>query len=96
MAFCRLRALAFISLLEGAVLTTEDLLTAGCTLDADVLPFVVLRDEIPAEAWMRLAVAVLLFLLTVLLLPIPPLREDPFPNTLSEPVRCLDPYHTSL
>ena len=38
----------------------------------------------------------LLFLLTVLLDPIPPLSEVPLANTLSEPVWCLEPYHTSL
>jgi hypothetical protein len=32
----------------------------------------------------------------VLLFPMPPLSDELLPNTLSEPVWCLDPYHTSL
>jgi hypothetical protein len=39
----------------------------------------------PADAWTRLADE-LPFLLTVLLVPIPPLSEVLLPNTLSEPV----------
>lgn len=72
--------------MEGVVLTTEDLLTAGDVRMAAVLPPAALPDDTPAFACTRLAVVVLLFLLTVLLLPIPPLSEDPLANTLSEPV----------
>ena len=52
-------------------------------LVADVLP-----EDVPADASARLLVVLpaLLFLLTVLLLPIPPLSDEPLANTRSEPV----------
>lgn len=82
--------------MEGVVLITDDLLAAGVWADAVVLPLAVLPDDTPADASARLADVLLLFLLTVLLLPIPPLRDELLPNTLSELVWCLEPYHTSL
>lgn len=89
---------ALFSLTEGVVLTTEDLDTE--------LPFVTEPLEVVTlfgvtlseEACDLVAVfpAMELFLLMVLLVPIPPLVETPLANTLSEPVSCLEPYHTSF
>lgn len=88
-----------LSLIEGVVLTTVDLfavlpfvavpLVADVTLVGVVLPAA-------ASALVLVLPAIVLFLLTVLLLPMPPLREVLLLNTLSEPVSCLEPYHTSL
>lgn len=92
-----MRKLVFSFLIDGVVLTTDDLFAAG--LDVTVLLAVALPDDSPEEACIRLPAvrpSVPLFLLTVLLDPIPPLSEEPLPNTLSEPVWCLEPYHASL
>jgi len=85
--------------MEGVVLMTEDLFPDADEPDAKFRPEDVLPEEILPDACARLAEDLpveLLFLLTVLLDPIPPLSEVPLANTLSEPVWCLEPYHTSL
>ena len=87
------------SLIDGVVLTTVDLLAVlplvALPLVADVTLFGVV---LPAAACALVVVvpAAVLFLLTVLLLPMPPLSEELLPNTLSDPVWCLEPYHTSF
>ena len=95
MAVPALRTLVFSFLIEGVVLTTDDLLVRADLAEDTVLPPAALPEDIPVEAWTRFA-ELLLFLLTVLLFPMPPLSDELLPNTLSEPVWCLDPYHTSL
>lgn len=85
MAVPVLRTLVFSFLMEGVVLTTDDLLTADDAPETVALPLETLPDDAPADAWTRLD-EVLLFLLTELLVPIPPLSDELLPNTLSEPV----------
>ena len=85
MAVPALLALVFSFLVEGVVLTTDDLLTEDDGLETVALPPATLPDDTPVDAWARLA-EVLLFLLTVLLVPIPPLSDELLPNTLSDPV----------
>lgn len=87
-----------LSLIAGVVLTIED-------LEAE-LPFVVVtREDVPllvttlSDVVCFLVVvlpAIELFLLTVLELPMPPLKADLPPEILSDPVWCLDPYQTLL
>lgn len=93
-----LRPLVFSFLIEGVVLTTDERFAVEVEPAVTVLPVDALPDETLPDACARLALVllVLLFLLTVLLVPIPPLRDEPLPNTLSAPVWCLEPYHTSL
>lgn len=84
--------------MEGVVLTTEDLAPEGLEVETAVLSAEVLPEETPPDACTRLAVLLseLLLRLKVLLEPIPPLSDELLPNTRSEPVRCLEPYHTSF
>ena len=92
------------SLTEGFVLTTVDLEAAvplvAVPLVAEVALSGVTRVGVSLpDAFCTLDVLLpdtVLFLLTVLRLPMPPLSDEPLPNTLSDPVWCLDPYHTSL
>ena len=75
--------------MEGVVLTTDVLLVLDAELEVTFLSAAVLPEDALPEACARLAVllpVVLLFLLTVLLLPMPPLSDVPLANTLSEPV----------
>lgn len=75
--------------MEGVVLTTDVLLVLDAELEVTFLSAAVLPEDILPEACARLAVllpVVLLFLLTVLLLPIPPLSDELLPNTRSDPV----------
>jgi hypothetical protein len=96
---------ALLSLIDGVVLETVVLFAdtlvgvddavADPALPADVL----LTDVLPDEGVLTAVDAVRpadSFLLTVLLLPMPPLSDDVPAKSLSEPVWCLDPYHTSL
>lgn len=88
-----------LSLIDGVVLTTVDLFAVlplvSVPLVADVTLFGVVLPAVACALVVVVPVAVL-FLLTVLLLPMPPLSEEPLPNTLSDPVSCLEPYHTSF
>lgn len=75
--------------MEGVVLTTDVLLVLDAELEVTFLSAAVLPEDTLPEACARLAVflpVVLLFLLTVLLLPIPPLSDELLPNTRSDPV----------
>lgn len=81
-----LRTAVFSLRIDGVVLTTEDLLVVDPVLAA-VLPEASVRDDVPPEACTLLTVLLPeVFLLTVLLVPMPPLSEDPLENTRSEPV----------
>ena len=84
-----------LSLIEGVVLTAVVLLEdtlVGVDVPATepVLPTaVLLTDVLPADAFLETVEAVRpadSFLLTVLLLPMPPLRDDVPAKSLSEPV----------
>lgn len=74
--------------MEGVVLTTDVLLVLDAELEVTFLSTAVLPEDTLPEACARLAVLlpVVLFLLTVLLLPIPPLSDELLPNTRSDPV----------
>lgn len=76
------------SLIDGVVLTTDDLegetAFVSETLDVETLFGVTLPDE--ACTLVAELLATVLFLLTVLLVPMPPLTDAPLLNTLSEPV----------
>lgn len=94
-----------LSLIEGVVLTIEvlfdeTLVGADVPATEPVLPTAVLfTDELPEAAFLDTVDDVRpadSFLLTELLLPMPPLSDDVPAKSLSEPVWCLDPYHTSL
>lgn len=78
-----------LSLIDGVVLTTVDLLVVlplvAVPLVADVTLFGVVLPAVACDLVVVLP-ATVLFLLTVLLLPMPPLSEVPLPNTLSDPV----------
>lgn len=98
-------SVALLSLIVGVVLTAvvllEDTLVgtdAPETVvlpDDGVLPVATLPEDAPLTAVEPVRTEDSL-LLTVLLLPIPPLIEDVPAKSLSEPVWCLDPYQTSL
>lgn len=75
--------------IAGVVLTIEDLLAEDDVPDVTVLSEAFTLEDVPPEACALLAVllpAVLLLLLTVLLVPMPPLRDVPLVNTRSDPV----------
>ena len=74
--------------MAGVVLTTDDLLAEDDAPTAEVLPADVLPDALLPEACTLLEVVlpVLLFLLTELLVPMPPLSDEPLLNTRSDPV----------
>ena len=75
--------------IAGVVLTIDDLLAEEDVPDAIVLSEALILEDDPPEACALLAVllpAVLLFLLTVLLVPMPPLSEVPLLNTRSDSV----------
>ena len=76
----------FWSLIDGVVLTTDDLLADEAAPTAEVLPAEVLPDAVLPEACTLLEVVlpVLLFLLTELLVPMPPLSDELLPNMRSE------------
>ena len=87
-------SVALLSLIDGVVLTTEvlfaDTLVGVVAVVFPALPAaVLLTDELPDAAFLdtvddvRPAVS---FLLTVLLLPMPPLSDDVPAKSLSEPV----------
>ena len=80
-----LRTAVFPFLMDGVVLTIEDLLADEPADEATVLPEALVRDDVFPEACTLLAV-VLLFLLTVLLVPMPPLSDVPLLKTRSDPV----------
>lgn len=80
-----LRTAVFPFLMDGVVLTIEDLLADEPADETAVLPEALVRDDVFPEAWTLLAV-LLLFLLTVLLVPIPPLSDVPLLKTRSDPV----------
>lgn len=79
------RTAVFSFLRDGVVLTTEDLLADEPAGEMDVLPETLVRDEVFPEAC-ALPTLLLLFLLTELLVPMPPLSEVPLLKTRSEPV----------
>ena len=87
-AFTVFFTLVFSFLTEGVVRTTDDLLAAGACAETGVLPVAILPEDAAVEACARLDAGLSdeLFLLTVLLFPMPPLRDELLPNTLSEPV----------
>lgn len=94
-------AATLLSLVPGAVLATVLLCTmleaTGLVLsDVTLLPVVTLPVDVPPLVAVVLSAATVVFLLTVLLLPMPPLRLVPLVNTLSDPVVPLVPYHLSL
>lgn len=94
-AVLRPAVLSFLT--DGVVLTTEDL-AAVEDVEVTVLPGEVLPEDTLPDDCARVAVllpVVLLLLLTVRLVPMPPLRVEPLPNSLSDPVSCRWPYHTS-
>ena len=71
------------------VLTIDDLLAEEDVPDAIVLSEAFTLEDVPPEACALLAVllpAELLFLLTVLLVPMPPLRDVPLAKTRSDSV----------
>ncbi len=72
------------------------LLAAGVVLTAELLLGVRRSDLVAVPDAAVLFLPAVLFLLTVLLVPMPLLRDEPLLNTLSDPVSCLEPYHTSL
>lgn len=97
-------ATVLLSLMVGVVLTAvvlvEETLVgtdepATEVLPEDVLPVDTLLDEALLTAVELLRIDDSL-LLTVLLLPTPPLIDEVPANSLSEPVWLLEPYHTSL
>ena len=84
-----------LSLIEGVVLTAvvlfdDTLVGADVPATEPVLPTaVLLTDVLPADEFLETVEAVRpadAFLLTVLLLPMPPLRDDVPAKSLSEPV----------
>ena len=87
-------SVAVLSLIDGVVLTMEvlfvDTLVGVVPAVLPVLPTaVLLTDELPADVFLETAEAVRpadSFLLTVLLVPMPPLRDDVPAKSLSEPV----------
>lgn len=79
-----LRTAVFSFLRDGVVLTTEDLLADEPADETAVLPETLVRDEVLPEACAL--PTLLLFLLTELLVPMPPLSEVPLLKTRSEPV----------
>lgn len=97
-------ATVLLSLMVGVVLTAVVLLDeplvgtdvpATEVLPEDVLPVATLPDEALLTAVELLRIDDSL-LLTVLLLPTPPLIDEVPAKSLSEPVWLLEPYHTSL
>lgn len=95
-----LLAVTLFSLVPGAVLATVLLWTidedAAWPVCETLLAAVVLPVELPPLVVAVLSAATVSFLLTVLLLPMPPLRLVPLVNTRSAPVVPLVPYHLSL
>lgn len=83
----RLAAVA-LSLMAGVVLTTVDLPVGAPFVSVPLTVVTLLGTDLPADDWVLVVVleATVLFLLTVLLLPMPPLSEVLPANTLSEPV----------
>lgn len=93
-----LPATALLSLTEGVVLTIEDLEADPALVAVPLVVVTLFGVTLPEDACALVVVlpAAELFLLTVLLVPMPPLVETPLAKTLSDPVSCLEPYHTSL
>ena len=93
-----LEGTALFSLTEGLVLTTEDLEADPPLVTVPLVVVTLFGVTLPVEACALVVVLPVteLFLLTVLLVPMPPLVDTPLAKTLSEPVSCLEPYHTSL
>lgn len=78
-------AVGFATLPAGLAATLS-VLVEGVVLTAVVLLTLDLPDEGVLVTDEAVLLPVLSFLLTVLLLPMPPLSEDVLPNTLSDPV----------
>ena len=85
--------LTAVVLVEETLVGTDEPATE--VLSEDVLPVDTLPDEALLTAVELLRIDDSL-LLTVLLLPTPPLTDEVPANSLSEPVWLLEPYHTSL
>ena len=93
-----LPATALFSLTEGVVLTIEDLEADPALVAVPLVVVTLFGVTLPEEACALVVVlpAAELFLLMVLLVPMPPLVETPLAKTLPDPVSCLEPYHTSF
>lgn len=89
---------ALFSLIDGVVLTTEDLEADPALVAVPLVVVTLFGVTLPEDACALVVVlpAAELFLLMVLLVPMPPLVDTPLAKTLSDPVSCLEPCHTSL
>lgn len=76
----------FPPLVDGLVLTTDDLFVDGVPVDDTFLPADGLPEDSDACTLLAVLLAEVLLLLTLLLVPTPPLRDAELPNTLSEVV----------